>query len=187
MRNASSVALHSLPPLPQGVYGLVSNLGSLAVRTLFQPLEEAAFAAFSAWGGSGRQAGPAEPGKQQQQQQQQAVEAPAGHSAETLAQLAAALGVMTKAVGVLGLLAVSFGPAFSYTALRLVYGVRWSETEAPAVLSAYCGYVLLLALNGGWVAGWAGRGAVHARPVSARGMQGFGLGCGMFTRCTVMY
>ena len=31
----------------QGVYGLVTNLGSLVVRTLFQPLEEAAFLAFS--------------------------------------------------------------------------------------------------------------------------------------------
>ncbi len=31
----------------QGVYGLVSNLGSLVVRTLFQPFEEVAFVAFS--------------------------------------------------------------------------------------------------------------------------------------------
>ena len=30
----------------QGVYGLVSSLGSLVVRTLFQPVEEAAFTAF---------------------------------------------------------------------------------------------------------------------------------------------
>jgi oligosaccharide translocation protein RFT1 len=31
----------------QGVYGLVQGLGSIVVRTLFQPLEEAAFVAFS--------------------------------------------------------------------------------------------------------------------------------------------
>lgn len=31
----------------QGVYGLVSTLGSIVVRTLFQPIEEAAFLAFS--------------------------------------------------------------------------------------------------------------------------------------------
>lgn len=31
----------------QGVYGLVNGLGSIVVRTLFQPFEEAAFAAFS--------------------------------------------------------------------------------------------------------------------------------------------
>lgn len=34
----------------QGVYGLVSSLGSLVVRTLFQPVEEAAFTAFSKQG-----------------------------------------------------------------------------------------------------------------------------------------
>jgi oligosaccharide translocation protein RFT1 len=31
----------------QGVYGLVANLGSLLVRLLFLPVEEAAFTAFS--------------------------------------------------------------------------------------------------------------------------------------------
>ena len=36
----------------QGVYGLVTNLGSLVVRTLFQPFEEAAFTAFSKSGGA---------------------------------------------------------------------------------------------------------------------------------------
>ena len=34
----------------QGVYGLVTNLGSLVVRTLFQPIEEAAFLSFSKLG-----------------------------------------------------------------------------------------------------------------------------------------
>jgi oligosaccharide translocation protein RFT1 len=34
----------------QGVYGLVANLGSLVVRLLFTPVEEAAFTAFSRWG-----------------------------------------------------------------------------------------------------------------------------------------
>jgi oligosaccharide translocation protein RFT1 len=34
----------------QGVYGLVANLGSLVVRLLFTPIEEAAFTAFSRCG-----------------------------------------------------------------------------------------------------------------------------------------
>ena len=34
-------------PAAQGVYGLVAGLGSIVVRTLFQPFEEAAFLAFS--------------------------------------------------------------------------------------------------------------------------------------------
>lgn len=32
--------------------------------------------------------------------------------------------------------------------LRLVYGLRWSETEAPRALAVYCLYILLLAING---------------------------------------
>ena len=36
----------------QGVYGLVTNLGSLVVRTIFFPVEEAAFRAFSSPSGS---------------------------------------------------------------------------------------------------------------------------------------
>lgn len=40
----------------QGVYGLVANLGSLVVRTLFQPLEDAAFLAFSHGSGKGGKA-----------------------------------------------------------------------------------------------------------------------------------
>jgi len=37
----------------QGAYGLASNLGSLVVRTLFQPFEEAAFLAFAHSGDGG--------------------------------------------------------------------------------------------------------------------------------------
>ena len=47
-----------------------------------------------------------------------------------------------------GLLAAAFGPAYTYMLLRLVYGQRWSETEAPRALAAYCLYILLLAVNG---------------------------------------
>ena len=48
----------------------------------------------------------------------------------------------------IGLLALAFGPSYSYVLLRLVYGQRWSDTEAPSALSYYCGYITLLALNG---------------------------------------
>jgi hypothetical protein len=36
----------------QGVFGLVNNLGSLVVRLIFAPFEDAAFTAFSRWGGA---------------------------------------------------------------------------------------------------------------------------------------
>lgn len=47
-----------------------------------------------------------------------------------------------------GLLAVSFGPCYTYVLLRLVYGQKWSNTEAPKALAYYCAYITLLALNG---------------------------------------
>ena len=47
-----------------------------------------------------------------------------------------------------GLLAVAFGPAYTYMLLRVVYGQQWSETEAPRALAVYCLYILLLAVNG---------------------------------------
>lgn len=43
---------------------------------------------------------------------------------------------------------MAFGPSYSYVLLRLVYGQRWSDTEAPTALSYYCTYITLLALNG---------------------------------------
>ena len=49
---------------------------------------------------------------------------------------------------IVGLLAVSFGPSYTYVLLRLVYGHKWSDTEAPNALAYYCGYITLLALNG---------------------------------------
>jgi oligosaccharide translocation protein RFT1 len=48
LAEGSKLAVASLASsYDQGVVGLVGNLASLIVRTLFQPLEELAFAAFS--------------------------------------------------------------------------------------------------------------------------------------------
>ncbi len=54
----------------------------------------------------------------------------------------------TLLVSCIGLLAAAFGPSYTYVLLRLVYGQKWSSTEAPAALACYCGYITLLALNG---------------------------------------
>ena len=40
------------------------------------------------------------------------------------------------------------GPAYAYMVLRLAYGRRWSETEAPTALAVYSVYICLLAVNG---------------------------------------
>ncbi|KAL3161254.1 hypothetical protein ABBQ38_009618 [Trebouxia sp. C0009 RCD-2024] len=103
----------------QGVYGLVTNLGSLVVRTIFFPVEEAAFRAFSK---------PSSKGSEGEREQ--------------------IVGVLVRLFGLVGLLAVSFGPSYTYVLLRLVYGQKWSDTEAPRALAYYCAYITLLALNG---------------------------------------
>lgn len=64
------------------------------------------------------------------------------------ARLSGVLCVAVKAVTVAGLLAVTFGPAYSFTLLRAVYSQRWADTEAPFVLGCYTAYLLLLAVNG---------------------------------------
>jgi hypothetical protein len=64
------------------------------------------------------------------------------------ARLAGVLTVAVKAVSLAGLLAVTFGPCYSYTLLRAVYSQRWAATEAPTVLGCYTAYLLLLAVNG---------------------------------------
>lgn len=115
----------------QGVYGLVSNLGSLVVRTLFQPLEEIAFATFSRLQASVREGNDT-----------------SVKAKESLARLASILAVLVKTVLLLGLFSASFGPSFSYTLIKIVYGSRWSETEAPTVLACYSIYIVLLAVNG---------------------------------------
>lgn len=62
--------------------------------------------------------------------------------------LAQVLAVAVKAVSLLGLLAVTFGPWYSYVLLRVVYSQKWADTEAPMVLGCYTAYLLLLAVNG---------------------------------------
>ena len=47
-----------------------------------------------------------------------------------------------------GLLATVFGPSNSFLLLHVLYGSKYSSTEAPAALALYSPYILLLAVNG---------------------------------------
>ncbi|KAG1680360.1 hypothetical protein FOA52_015451 [Chlamydomonas sp. UWO 241] len=127
----------------QGVYGLVANLGSLVVRTLFQPLEEIAFAAFSRFQVS------INASKEADALAKKTAAADGGDGdgggVERMAQV---LSLLVRLVCLLGLASTCFGPPYAYTLVRLVYGTKWSETEAPAVLAVYATYILLLAVNG---------------------------------------
>ncbi|CAG9462601.1 unnamed protein product [Pedinophyceae sp. YPF-701] len=121
----------------QGEYGLASGLGALAVRTLLQPLEEAAFATFSSGGGGsgdgGKDAGGGGEGEE---------------SGGELAESAATLAGLMRAAIALGLLAVVFGPPYADVVVRLLYADKWADSGVASVLSVYCLYVLALALNG---------------------------------------
>lgn len=118
------VAAASASRAAQGILGLVDRLASLLVRLLLAPLEDLALTTFASAAAS------------------------AGSGVEERAQLGRLLRALTRCVALLGLMAVAFGPPHAYVLLRAMYGTRWSDTEAPVVLSAYCGFVLALAING---------------------------------------
>ena len=110
-------------PEVQGVYGLVNNLGSLVVRTLFQPFEELVFVTFS----GGGQDDDLKSDKKRQ---------------------AMLLSSLSQLVCVVGGIMATFGPSYSYVALRILYGERWASSDAPRALGLYSIYVALLAMNG---------------------------------------
>ena len=92
------------------------------------------------------------------------------------ARLSGVLCVAVKAVTVAGLLAVTFGPPYSFTLLRGVYSQRWADTEAPFVLGCYTAYLLLLAVNGEPRAFWCLCVGCHGVLVLVCGVRGGRIG-----------
>ncbi|KAG6553131.1 hypothetical protein Mapa_005190 [Marchantia paleacea] len=111
----------------QGVYGLVDNLGSLVVRSVLQPFEESVFTMFA---------------------KASDVSADSDKRSESLKGTERILLLALKLVSFVGLLFVVFGPSYAYVLLRLLYGRRWSDTEASNALGCYCLYIMTLSLNG---------------------------------------
>ncbi|XP_043191451.1 protein RFT1 homolog [Amphibalanus amphitrite] len=117
-------AFHLLDFSEQGLYDVVANLGSLAARFLFQPVEKNAYVYFSRT---------VERGKP--------VSAAAGR----------VLHDLLRAMSLLGLVAVTFGwsyPPPPPLLLRLYGGALLAAGPAVSLLRAQCAYVLLLAVNG---------------------------------------
>ncbi|KAH0895511.1 hypothetical protein HID58_045079 [Brassica napus] len=53
-----------------------------------------------------------------------------------------------KLVMLIGLIFMAFGPGYSYSLIRLLYGEKWSDGEASLALQFYCLYIIVLAMNG---------------------------------------
>ena len=107
----------------QGVFALASSYGSLLARLVFQPIEE------SSRGVLGRLL-PQKPSSKQIR------------SAEVY------LRQVLQAYSLLSVLIVTVGPVLAPLLLRYVAGQRWTDTDAPKVLSLYCYYLPFLAING---------------------------------------
>ena len=127
LTSGDSYLIAALAPLSaQGAYALAANYGGLLARMLFQPIEEASRSLF------GRI-----PSSQSEAKESQALKAALGH-----------LHNILHFYALLSLLATTLGPVLSPLLLRILAGSRWTATEAPAVLSAYCYLIPLLAING---------------------------------------
>nr|CAD7198568.1 unnamed protein product [Timema douglasi] len=112
----------------QGMYDVVNNLGSLAARFLFRPIEDAAYFYFSQMV---RRDAPI-----QEQNQKHMSE-----SSNVLCQL-------LRCITSLGLVILVFGQSYS-TLLLFLYGGRGLISgPGPTLMRAHCLSVLLLAVNG---------------------------------------
>nr|CAD7441970.1 unnamed protein product [Timema bartmani] len=112
----------------QGIYDVVNNLGSLAARFLFRPIEDAAYFYFSQMV---RRDSPI-----QEQNQKHMSE-----SSNVLCQL-------LRCITSLGLVILVFGQSYS-TLLLFLYGGRGLISgPGPTLMRAHCLSVLLLAVNG---------------------------------------
>lgn len=112
----------------QGVYDVVNNLGSMAARFLFMPIEESSYFYFAQM--SNRQL----PLEQQPRQE--------------IEQIAGVLRRLLRSLCLLGLIIVVFGFSYSHLLLRMYGGSTLTEGSGPLLLRAHCLCIWFLAING---------------------------------------
>uniref|UniRef100_A0A1B6DLV9 Protein RFT1 homolog n=1 Tax=Clastoptera arizonana TaxID=38151 RepID=A0A1B6DLV9_9HEMI len=112
----------------QGVFDVVNNLGSLAARFLFRPIEESSYFYFSQLVHRDKTIDEQHPSQMKE-------------AATVLCQL-------LRFVVSLGLMALSFGQAYARLVLLLYGGPSLADGLAPLLLKTHCLAVLLVAVNG---------------------------------------
>jgi oligosaccharide translocation protein RFT1 len=112
----------------QGVYDIITNLGSLVARFIFLPIEESFYTFFACTLYRGE---------------------PAARQTESALTLSAnTLSMLLKLVLLVALTILSFGFSYSFLALDIYGGSLLSGGEGPTLLRWYCVYVLVLGING---------------------------------------
>ena len=139
LTNGDSYLITLFTPLSaQGAYALAANYGGLIARILFQPIEESSRSFFARL--LNTQAPPTN--------NKSPSPNPQNSPPNPTTQATTFLTTLLHFYLLLSTLILSLAPTLAPLALRTIAGPRWSHTEAPAVLAAYCYYIPLLALNG---------------------------------------
>lgn len=112
----------------QGIYDVVNNLGSMAARFIFLPIEESGYLFFSQLLKRGETFGRQKP--------------------DSIKLAVDVLSCLLKFVILIGSVILVFGIPYSYLALDLYGGAVLSSGSGPYLLQWYCLYVLIIAVNG---------------------------------------
>ncbi|KAI5291802.1 Oligosaccharide translocation protein rft1 [Ascosphaera aggregata] len=113
----------------QGLYALASNYGSVVARVIFQPIEESSRNLFGRLLTTGE-------GNHRKVQR--------GRIAEAKEYLCVILRLYVTG----SILILSLGPVIVPQVLSTLLGSRWSSLSLVKILSSYCYYIPILALNG---------------------------------------
>ncbi|RZC41890.1 RFT1 -like protein [Asbolus verrucosus] len=113
----------------QSMYDIVNNLGSLAARFIFRPIEDSAYFYFT------QMIKRDEPVQKQDQR----------HISESATVLSQLCNIVTS----IGLMVVVFGQSYSYTLLYLYGGTKLVANQLPVTLLRFHSFaIVLLAVNG---------------------------------------
>ncbi|CZT45285.1 related to oligosaccharide transporter [Rhynchosporium secalis] len=114
-------------PHSQGIYALAANYGGLIARLLLQPIEEISRNTFGKLLSSIDGSLP---------------------SKTRVLQVRSTLSMLLRAYLLFAICIVAIGPTVAPLLLKIVAGERWTSSGAGHVLSIYCYYIPLLAING---------------------------------------